>query len=217
MAWDKSNVESEEIIAEASRRSYEIVRITRLKYKGNPHSFIDIRLFQRGYGDDDVDDEVFFPTKKGVQFREDLFQRLIGQWTLVPPLLFHKIVMERAWPSVTSGDYDTAVFQAFKALEIGVRKASGLSAELIGVDLMRKAFDPQNGPLAQQDLLPAEREAISHIFSGAIGLYKNPHSHRYVGLEFNAAFEMLLVASHLLNVLDRHAESEGLPKVSGST
>jgi hypothetical protein len=68
---------------------------------------------------------------------------------------------------------------------------------------MRRAFDVDDGPLTDMTSPRAEREALAHLFSGAIGCYKNPHSHRDVELSFNEAFEMLLVASHLLQVLDR--------------
>ena len=48
---------------------------------------------------------------------------------------------------------------------------------------MRKAFDPKAGPLTDTDSDKAEREARAHFFAGAIGSYKNPHSHRKVGLD----------------------------------
>ena len=84
-----------------------------------------------------------------------------------------------------------------------VRQLSRLPADLVGIQLMRKAFDIDNGPLSDQQLPRAEREALSRLFAGAIGCYKNPHSHRDVEVNVNEAFGMLLVASHLLQVLDR--------------
>jgi hypothetical protein len=45
---------------------------------------------------------------------------------------------------------------------------------------MRRAFHPQNGPLTNGDSIMAEREALMHLFSGAIGHAKNPPSHREV-------------------------------------
>ena len=68
---------------------------------------------------------------------------------------------------------------------------------------MRKAFDPEKGPLTDLTVPKAERQALSDLFCGTIGLYKNPHSHRDVELEFNETFEMLLLATHLLNIIDK--------------
>jgi uncharacterized protein (TIGR02391 family) len=201
----KPKVEFQEILAETGRRSYELLRLSRVKYIGNPHIFLDLRIFQRGY-DAQSDEEVYFPTKHGVQFKEGQIQSLLGKWTLAPALLFHSSITKKAYPSLRKEEYDTSVFKAFKAVEIRVRELSGLPEEIIGVDLMRKAFSPDNGPLANANSPKAEREALSHLFSGAIGCYKNPHSHREVHLAFNEAFEMLLLASHLLSVLDKIEE-----------
>jgi len=201
MASKKRNIEREETIAESPRRSYEVIRLSRLKYVNNPYNFLDVRIFQRGYGEEG--EEVYYPTKKGVQFKEDHFQELIGKWTLVPSLLFHHLIIEKAWPSITRNEFDTGVFLAFKAVEVRVREVCGYPSDLVGTTLMRKAFDPESGPLTNKSLPKAEREAISHLFSGAIGLYKNPHSHRDVIIEFSEAFEKLLLASHLLNTIDR--------------
>jgi len=40
------------------------------------------------------------------------------------------------------GDYDVAIFQAFKEVEVAVRTRGGFSATDIGTDLMRRAFAP---------------------------------------------------------------------------
>jgi len=198
----KPKIRRQEVLAETGRRGYEMLRLTRVKYENNPYTFIDLRLFQRGW-DETGSDEVYHPTKKGVQLKEDHFQRLIGKWTLVPSLLFHPLIVKKAYPALRREEFDTAVFRAFKAVEVRVRELSGLSSDLLGVALMRKAFDFDNGPLTDRAAPKAEREALSHMFSGAIGCYKNPHSHRDIELTFNEAFEILLVASHLLQVLDR--------------
>ncbi len=196
------NIENQQVLAETGRRSYEMLRLTRVKYFENPYTFIDLRLFQRGW-DSESDKEVYHPTKKGVQLKEEQFQRLVGKWTLVPSLLFHPIIIKKAYPALRREEFDTAVFRAFKALEMRVRKLSKLPSELYGTSLMRKAFDAEKGPLTDKATPKAEREAMSHLFAGMIGCYKNPHSHREVELEFNEAFEMLLVASHLFRVLEK--------------
>jgi len=197
----KPNIERQEVLAETDRRSYEVLRLSRVKYVDNPYSFIDLRLFQRGYGTDE--EEILHPTKKGVQLKEEQFQRLVGKWTLVPALLFHPMIVKKALPALRREEFDTAVFLAFKAVEVNVRRLGRFPADLVGTALMRKAFDVDNGPLTDSEAPKAEREACAHLFSGAIGCYKNPHSHRDVDLTFPEAFEMLLLASHLLRLLER--------------
>jgi hypothetical protein len=47
----------------------------------------------------------------------------------------------------------------------------------ISTGLMRKAFDKTTGPLTELSQPEAQRDSLAHLFAGAIGSYKNPHSH----------------------------------------
>jgi hypothetical protein len=55
------------------------------------------------------------------------------------------------------GEYDAAVFQAMKSVEIAVRETAKLTAADIGVQLMRKAFEVENGPLTDKTAERGER------------------------------------------------------------
>ena len=111
------------------------------------------------------------------------------------------------WAPFLRGDYEMAVFQAFKEVEVEVRKAAKCADADIGVALMRKAFQ-KGGPLADPTALEAEQQALAHLFAGAIGSYKNPHSHRSVTIESTEAAEMIVLASHLLGIMDKRLSND---------
>jgi len=75
--------------------------------------------------------------------------------SLLPRDLLHSSLVTTMWMSFLRGDYDTAVFQAFKAVEIAVRGTAKLTDQDYGVPLMRKAFQPKTGTLRDATQAPA--------------------------------------------------------------
>jgi uncharacterized protein (TIGR02391 family) len=134
---------------------------------------------------------------------------------LLPRNLLHPKIAADAWANFLRGAHDLAVFAAFRQVEETVREAAGFDARALGVDMMRKAFAVKDGPLTDRTLPEAEREALGHLFAGAIGSYKNPSSHRTVTIGDAAeAGEMLILASHLLRIAEdrgRRRRGEGAP------
>lgn len=102
-----------------------------------------------------------------------------------PKTMLHPTIADQVWLSLTRGDLSLAVFISFRAVEEAVRKAGGYGPTDIGVPLMRRAFDKDNGPLTNKAEPEAEREALAHLFAGAIGSYKksaltsNGYHHRF--------------------------------------
>lgn len=134
--------------------------------------------------------------------RFDTFQKAAA----FPKKLLHPSIADRVWISLARGDLSDAVFIAFRTVEEAVRLSGGFSATDVGTELMRKAFHLENGPLTDTTQPKPEREALAHLFAGAIGSYKNPHSHRTVTItDHSEAQEMVMLATHLLRIVDSRA------------
>lgn len=138
--------------------------------------------------------------------RFDTFQKAAA----FPKSLLHPSIADRVWITLARGELADAVFIAFRTVEEAVRAAGGFTETDIGIDLMRKAFHADTGPLRDPMQPQAEREALAHLFAGAIGSYKNPHSHRTVTInDHTEAQEMVMLASHLLRIIDSRRSRRG--------
>jgi uncharacterized protein (TIGR02391 family) len=109
------------------------------------------------------------------------------------------------------GHYDDAVKEAFQFVEIAVRDEIGARNDVITVTLMREAFkvgskDPSrsdaNGPLTDPTAPEGEQHGLRDLFSGAMGVIRNPVSHRRLQLTPAESMERLALANLLLRFLD---------------
>jgi uncharacterized protein (TIGR02391 family) len=122
----------------------------------------------------------------------------------IPKEALHPTIREDVWTLYHRGKYDTAVFEAMKAVEVAVREASKMPTTLLGVKLMRAAFapSPNAGPLTDTGADGGEQVARMELFAGAIGSYKNPQSHRNVALDDpDETAEVIMLANHLLRIV----------------
>jgi uncharacterized protein (TIGR02391 family) len=113
--------------------------------------------------------ELADPRRPGLS---DLHRNLLPEGSLHPSL------EARAIPPYIDRQYDTSVLMAMKAVEVAVRRAGSYAPSDLGVNLMRKAFNPDRGPLSNPRAEMAEREGVRDLFVGAMGAIKNPLSHR---------------------------------------
>jgi uncharacterized protein (TIGR02391 family) len=153
--------------------------------------------------------EWIFITKRGRSLRTRTDFEAFKRGSSLPAGSLDPVLAQKVRSLFLRGDYEAAVFQAFKEVEVRVRTAAKLPAEAIGVDLMRRAFDAEAGPLADKTQVIAERKATSHLFAGAVGLFKNPTSHRKVEIGPEEASELIHLANHLLRIVDSRTGSAG--------
>jgi uncharacterized protein (TIGR02391 family) len=143
-----------------------------------------------------------FITRRGQELLEDenVVARIRAEQRIHVDL--HPLLENKIRSQFLLGEFELAAFAAMREVEITVRDRAGADQEDIGVALMQQAFK-QGGPLADGSTPVAEQQAKMFLFAGAIGLFKNPSSHREV--DFNdptVASEVVLFADLLLRLLD---------------
>jgi uncharacterized protein (TIGR02391 family) len=117
--------------------------------------------------------------------------------------MFHPGLPDAAWNAFSVGDYDTAIFEAFKSLEVAVRNKGGLASMDFGAALMKKAFDPDNGPLRDVAAPRSRRVARCDLFTGAFGEIRNPKGHNDPTItDTLIAVEELMTAGVLRRIVD---------------
>jgi len=116
---------------------------------------------------------------------------------------FDPVLVRMVRPLFLRGDYETAVFRALKEVEVRVRAKGAFTNDDFGVDLMKKAFGP-TGPLTDKKAPKAEQDRVRELFTGALGAFKNPASHREVRFDDpSEVIDVLSLANQLLRIVDR--------------
>ena len=150
----------------------------------------------------------YFVTRRGQRIETPEALAAYRKANLLPKAQLHPIIAQKVWTMFLQGNYDSAVLQAFKEVEISVRKGGNYAESDHGVSLMRKAFHVDTGKLTDTNQQSAEQEAIGHLFAGAMGYCRNPLGHREVNLAAEEAVELIFLASYLLRIVDSRKQSE---------
>ena len=158
----------------------------------------------------------FFVSKAGHQLASEVNTASFRNTGLFPKHQLHPVIAEKVYPAFLRGKYDTAIFEAFREIEIAVRQACRLPQDLVGDNLMRAAFTPAEnnrpaGQLADTQLPAGEQRAMSHLFAGAFGVYRNSTGHRHVPTDAAEAVEVIMFASQLMRTVERLKLKAALP------
>jgi uncharacterized protein (TIGR02391 family) len=115
----------------------------------------------------------------------------------------HPLIEAEARNQFHNGKPELGLFASMRAVEVRVRKLAGFGDDMIGVDLMNRAFG-QGGPLTDPAAAKGEQDATRFMFAGAYGVLRNPAGHRQVDYDdISEAAEAVQTASLLMRILDR--------------
>jgi uncharacterized protein (TIGR02391 family) len=150
----------------------------------------------------------FFVTRRGEQIAaaDDSLRELHAAERLGVDL--HPRIDRAVGPEFILGRFEMAALSAMREVEIRVRELAGASQSDLGVSLMKHSFKAELGPLAETNADKGEQEATMALFWGAIGVFKNPSSHREVNFDDpTEAAEIVLLADLLMRILERRHEA----------
>ena len=147
--------------------------------------------------------DYFFVTRRGNQLRQATDLDEFRKRRQLPRQILHPLIESKVWPPFLRGDYDAAVFQAFREVEIAVTDACGFTDNPVGDTLMARAFNEDPGPLTDTSEVEPERRGLRFLFQGGIGRFRNSTAHRVVGIsDPGEAIEIICFASWLLKLVD---------------
>ncbi|HSS21245.1 MAG TPA: TIGR02391 family protein [Pyrinomonadaceae bacterium] len=141
-------------------------------------------------------------SRRGKQIKDKSALQAYRRANLLPKEILHPLVIQKVSAAFLRGEYDTAVFIAFREVEVAVREAGAFSANDFGVALMEEAFKPSVGALTDSSETEPEQLALRKLYAGAIGYYKNPGSHQNVAIDPAEAVELICFASRLMKIVD---------------
>jgi uncharacterized protein (TIGR02391 family) len=144
----------------------------------------------------------YFVTRRGAELAKEIdpIRRMSDEARLAAGL--HSRIEARVRQQFLLREYELAAFAALREVEIRVRELAEAPESSIGVDLMQHAFN-EGGPLSDPSLDKGERAAVRALYWGAIGVFKNPPSHRQIDYRNpTQAAEVILLADLLLGMLD---------------
>lgn len=142
------------------------------------------------------------PSKVMIQPVAPIMEEQVIEPTPTDDLQLHPDIQSKSWDLYLAEKYDEAILNATKALEVAIRTKANLPQSCVGVDVINTAFSLKK-PLLRYSKEDAEQEGMMSLLRGIIQVFKNPQSHRFVGVQSKSeCLGVLLMCSNLLYVVD---------------
>jgi len=143
-----------------------------------------------------------------VRGRIDRLQSLLMMLPVIPEppagdylhAQFHPRIYRSSWRPFELGQYGQAIATAVQELEDAVKEATSGNMSETGADLMRKAFDPEEGPLVDKENTITDKTGIRDLLVGFMLRYKSLPPTTVMDIVQTA--RILSTASHLLGIVE---------------
>lgn len=124
-----------------------------------------------------------------------------NQLTL-PASIFDDQLSSRCAHHFEQENYEEAVQNALKTLEVKIREAGDFSKDDYGDNLATDAFNPEDGPLSFGET-KGEKEGVMFLYRSAFKTFYNPTKHRFLGdLDKEQAYHILCFVNMLIKMLE---------------
>lgn len=147
----------------------------------------------------------YTPTEKGFDIAVKNMEEMKIQHVDLNDLLTPRYdLLKKIRRNYFIGDFESAIFNAYKLLEEKVRKKTQQPSSVHGVKLMDIAFKPKEGLLKHPRVeTTSEQEGIHFLMRGSISFFKNPSSHKTVDWsDPNISAHIIAFAKFLLDLID---------------
>ncbi len=150
----------------------------------------------------------FFITRRGQKIKDKKGLKQFTHLKFLPKQALDPKLVQKVWPSFIRGNFEAAVFAAYKEVEVRVRDAGGFTTKDYGTNLARNAFNIKDGPLSDHgNPNKGEEQAYSDVFAGVLGAFKNPSSHKDVDYDNPVIVAgLILFANTLIQIVEQRRE-----------
>lgn len=122
----------------------------------------------------------------------------------LPTSVFDDELLERCAHHFEQENFETAIQNALKTLEVKIRREGGFSQDEYGDTLATEAFRPGQGSLSFGET-DAEQEGVMFLYRSAFKTFYNPTKHRFLDdLDKQQAYHVLCFVNMLITLLEEN-------------
>jgi len=112
----------------------------------------------------------------------------------------HPRIYHKAWRPFELGQLGVAINAAVKEIEDSIKEATAGAFPETGAALVKKAFDPESGPLFDKEGTISDNQAVADMLHGFFLRYQSMSPNAVLGIESTA--RAISLASYLMYIMD---------------